>query len=142
MSRRDARTIALKSLFALDFDQEKTEQTAAETVASLATEEEFAKVGKKDRAYALALVEGTEKNQAAIDAELESLSGNWKVERMSAIDRNLLRIAAYEILYAPEPVPAAVAINEAVELAKAYGGDDSPSFINGLLGPLVKKHGA
>lgn len=61
MSRRDARTIALKSLFALDFDQEKTEQTAAETVASLATEEEFAKVGKKDRAYALALVEGTEK---------------------------------------------------------------------------------
>ena len=60
---------------------------------------------------------------------------------MSGIDRNLMRMAAYEMFYSDEKIPPAVAINEAVEIAKIYGGDSSPAFVNGMLGTLVKRHG-
>ena len=94
-----------------------------------------------DLAYALELVNGVRENREALDGELNGLDAKWTLKRMNGIDRNLLRIASWEMFCRPEPVPPAVAINEAVELAKIYGGDDSPAFINGLLGSLVKKHG-
>lgn len=139
MSRREARTIALRSLFAIDF---APDNTPAETVAAMAEEEDIRDTNKKDLAYAQLLVEGTRENLAAIDEELNGLSKEWTVERMAAVDRNLLRMAVYEMYYAETPVPAPVVINEVVELSKGYGSDDSPAFINGLLGALVKKHGA
>ena len=139
MSRRDARTIALRSLFAIDFTPDST---PAETVQAMAKEEDIRDTREKDLIYATALVEGTREHLTEIDEVLNSLARDWTVDRMAAIDRNLLRMAACEMYYLAETVPPAVVINEAVELAKAYGSDDSPAFINGMLGALVKKHGA
>ena len=138
MSRREARTIAMRSLFALEFSPE---QSPEGTVQTMAEEEDIQDARKKDLAYALDLVNGVREHLAELDGELDGLDAKWTLQRMNGIDRNLLRIAAWEMFCSPEPVPPAVAINEAVELGKIYGGDDSPAFINGLLWSLVKKHG-
>jgi len=87
--------------------------------------------------YCRALALGTESRQDAIDAEIEATSQHWSLMRMPFVDRNILRLAVFEIVYEDE-VPASVAINEAVELAKAYGGDDSPKFVNGVLGRIAE----
>lgn len=137
MSRREARTVALRSLFALDFNGD---QDLEETVDFMAGELDGPKATKKDLAYALKVVSGVRGSLEAIDGELNTLNPDWQVSRMAGIDRNLLRMAAYEMFYGDEKIPPAVAINEAVELAKIYGEDHSPVFINGLLGTLVKKH--
>lgn len=137
MSRREARTIALRSLFALDFNPD---QPLEETVQFMAAEDDIHDANEHDLAYALSLVKGVTDHKEALDKELDTLNPDWQVARMNGIDRNLLRIADFEIYGADEKVPAPVAINEAVELAKVYGGDESPAFVNGLLGSLVKKH--
>lgn len=88
--------------------------------------------------YAESLVRGVSAHRAEIDRRLEATSENWTVERMPVVDRAILRLAVYEMLYVDE-VPISVTINEAVELAKAYGGeDDSPRFINGVLGQIAR----
>ena len=137
MSRREARTIALRSLFALDFNGD---QPVEDTVQFMAAEDDIHDANEKDLAYALTLVQGVRDHLTDLDGELDTLNPEWKLERMNGIDRNLLRMADFEIYYNAEKVPAPVAINEAVELAKVYGGDESPAFVNGLLGSLVKKH--
>ena len=137
MSRREARTIALRSLFALDFNGD---QPVEDTVQFMAAEDDIHDANEKDLAYALTLVQGVRDHLIDLDGELDTLNPEWKLERMNGIDRNLLRMADFEIYYNAEKVPAPVAINEAVELAKVYGGDESPAFVNGLLGSLVKKH--
>lgn len=91
--------------------------------------------------YSRELALGTESNQVAIDAEIEATSQHWSLMRMPFVDRNILRLAVYEIVY-EDGMPASVAINEAVELAKAYGGDDSPKFVNGVLGRIAELRGA
>lgn len=89
--------------------------------------------------YALRLVSGVEENRAAIDEQIGSVSENWKVERMPIVDRAILRLAMYEMLHEPD-VPVSVTINEAVELAKDFGGeDDSPRFVNGVLGHIARR---
>jgi N utilization substance protein B len=90
------------------------------------------------RNYAVQLVQGVWKQKSDLDAQIQSVARNWTVERMAAIDRNLIRIALYEILNVPD-VPYRVAINEAVELAKEYGTTESRRFVNGVLGALVRK---
>ncbi|MFM7270819.1 MAG: transcription antitermination factor NusB [Actinomycetes bacterium] len=82
--------------------------------------------------YAVRLLEGVHEHRDAIDAHLTAFSEHWTVERMPVVDRCILRIAAYELGYEPE-VPTAVAISEAVELAKQYSTKDSGRFVNGLL---------
>ena len=77
-------------------------------------------------------------NKEAIDARLSEYAIDWTVERMPATDRNILRVAVYEMLFAEQPVAAGVAINEAVEVAKAYGTEEAPRFVNGVLGKLAK----
>jgi transcription antitermination protein NusB len=88
--------------------------------------------------YCRTLVTGVEKYLDGIDETLGEVSENWTVSRMPLVDRNILRIATYEILYDAE-VPPSVAINEAVELAKVYGGEDSSKFVNGVLGKIALK---
>jgi N utilization substance protein B len=88
--------------------------------------------------YSRALVSGVEKYLDGIDETIGEVSENWSVSRMPLVDRNILRIATYEILYDAE-VPPSVAINEAVELAKVYGGEDSSKFVNGVLGKIALK---
>ncbi len=89
--------------------------------------------------YAKGLVLGITQHQARLDEVLGQASPRWKVERMSRIDRNILRLAAYEIVYTD--IPPKVAINEAIELAKLFGGDESPAFINGVLDAVLSKRG-
>ena len=86
--------------------------------------------------YCRELVGGVEKSLDGLDEMIGEVSENWAVTRMPLVDRNILRIATYEILYDAE-VPASVAINEAVELAKVYGGEDSSKFVNGVLGKIA-----
>lgn len=83
-------------------------------------------------AYAKHIVDGVTEHLADIDTYLEAYSQGWSLERMPALDRTIMRVAIWEILYNDE-IPDGVAIDEAVELAKEYSTDDSPSFVNGLL---------
>ena len=91
-----------------------------------------------DRAFAAQLVHGTRANVEAIDAQIAANSREWKVERMAAVDRNLTRMATYEMCFAEEKLTPNIAINEAVELAKKYGTDDSSRYVNGILGAIMK----
>lgn len=89
--------------------------------------------------YSVKLVHGVEDHMGEIDERLASISENWSIDRMPIMDRNILRLAMYEMLYV-EDVPTSVSINEAVELAKEFGGeDDSPRFVNGMLGRIARQ---
>jgi transcription antitermination protein NusB len=88
--------------------------------------------------YCRELVTGVEKHLDSLDETMGEVSENWVVSRMPLVDRNILRIATYEILYDAQ-VPPSVAINEAVELAKVFGGEDSSKFVNGVLGKIAMK---
>jgi len=86
--------------------------------------------------YTVRLVEGVAEHQARIDELLRTYSVGWPLDRMPAVDRNLLRVGLFEVLWADD-VPDAVAVNEAVELARQLSTDDSPGFVNGLLGRIL-----
>ena len=101
-------------------------------VRELAPEAVLANLPVAPDDYAVRLLEGVHAHRDAIDAHLAAFSEHWTVERMPVVDRCILRIAAYELVYEPE-VPTAVAISEAVELAKQYSTKDSGRFVNGLL---------
>jgi N utilization substance protein B len=87
--------------------------------------------------YTRNLVIGISKHAPEIDDALSNVSRRWKLKRMARVDRNILRLAAYEIMFSQGKVPVKVAINEAVELAKRFGGDESPSFVNAVLDNLL-----
>jgi N utilization substance protein B len=89
------------------------------------------------RTYAEHLVRGISAHRQELDSLIEGASRRWKVSRMPRVDRNILRVAAFEMLFSQGQVPPKVAINEAVELAKRFGGDESPGFINGVLDSLL-----
>ncbi len=91
--------------------------------------------------YALALVEGVQQEKSEIDATIAGCADRWAIERMPVVDRNVLRIAIYELLWRDE-VPVPVAINEAVELAKEFSTEDSGRFVNGLLGRVAESRAA
>ena len=133
MIRRIAREVALQSLFQIDFNS-----CEAEVAVDAALTEHEEENASKARDYALLLVQGVLDNKEAIDARLGEYAIDWTVERMSATDRNILRVAVYEMLFAEPAVACGIAINEAVEVAKAYGTEESPRFVNGVLGKLAK----
>jgi len=133
MSRRKAREMAVQALFQLDFNSGATSDEALNSVLS-----EREDTNESTRLYAQSLVEGTKQNLAAIDEYISDLSREWKIDRMAGVDRNIARMAIYEMKYSPEPMQPGVAINEAVELAKTFGTEDSSRFINGILGSIVK----
>lgn len=93
-------------------------------------------VNKKARVYALTLLKGITSSLAEVDAEITKAASNWRLPRIAATDRNLLRIAVYEIIYC-DNVPPQVAINEVVEIAKKFAGEESPKFINGVLDAVL-----
>lgn len=129
--RRQARELALKGLFAVDICQGRRdglENFWAEQQDILPEIKEFS----------LELTEKTLENLSAIDRLISLSADNWKLSRLACVDRNILRLAAYELLYCPD-IPEAVSINEAVELAKTYGSLDSPAFINGVLDRIRKE---
>ena len=137
MIRRTARELVVQSLFQIDFSG-----CGAEDALNAAVEEQNTKDAVKAQSYAQKAVNGILAALADIDAKIKEYSIDWDLERMPGVDRNILRnilrLAVYEIYYAEEKIPAGIAINEAVEIAKIYGSEDSPRFINGLLGKMVR----
>ncbi|MDT8901069.1 transcription antitermination factor NusB [Anaeroselena agilis] len=136
MSRRKAREMALQTLYQLDFNATEPEQALATAV------EEAGEPDAKTMDYAWALVSGANANRTAIDEIIAGASTEWKLDRMASVDRNIARIAIYEMRFGSEPLTPNVVINEAVELAKTFGTEESSRFVNGILGSLVKKKGA
>ena len=126
--RRTSRVIALQSLFELD----TVGHEPADCVSRIAKE---ASAAKEIAAYAHELVNGVIENQKRINKIIEETAPAWPLDQIAATDRNILRLAIYEIVI-DNKVPMRAAINEAVELAKEYGGDNSPRFVNGVLGSV------
>ena len=89
------------------------------------------------KAFSEELVMGVDKHQAEIDSTITKYASNWKMDRMATIDRNVLRLASFELLFA-EDIPPKVAINEAIDLAKRFGDKDSGKFVNGVLDKINK----
>ena len=125
LSRSRCRELALQFLYQAEFAGERREEEVARFW------QHFQK-GNQTPAYLLQLVEGVAAHLEELDALIARYSEHWRLERMAAVDRNLLRLAAYELLYQPQ-VPPKVVINEAVELAKRYGTEVSGAFVNGIL---------
>ena len=133
MIRRIARELVLQSLFQIDFAQ-----VDCEAALNAAVEERSDKSAEKAKEYAQDVLNGVLANSEAIDARISEYAIDWTLERMPAVDRNILRVAVYEMFFAAEKLVPNVAINEAVEIAKIYGTDDTPRFINGVLGKMVR----
>jgi len=132
-SRRAARELALNILYQVDVAKIPVEEAVEAALENTDLEESAAE-------FANTLVEGTLNSLECIDNKLIKLSVGWELQRQPAVDRNILRMAMYEILYL-DYIPASVSINEAVELAKKFSTDESGRFINGVLGALIRQLG-
>lgn len=93
-------------------------------------------------AYGLALFDGVVANKEAIDTKLKVVAENWRLSRMMPVDRNVLRLGTYELLLDPDAQPLEVVINEAIELARRFGSEDSPKFVNGILDKIGQSRNA
>jgi len=124
-TRRKAREKALQMLFQLDFPNDD-----AETICT--TFWTGNPVGQKVREFAEQLVKGTYANRESIDRMISSTMANWTLDRLASVDKAILRLATYELVYMAN-IPSTVTINEAVEIAKNYGTEESGRFVNGIL---------
>lgn len=131
MSRRLARETALQVLYQVDVTGETEEiDKILHNWAS-----EFA-LTDKSLEFAKRLVEGTIEKKKEIDEKIAVTAREWALDRMNTVDRNLMRLAIFEMMYDPD-TPQKVTLNEAIEIAKRFGGDDSAKFINGILDKLM-----
>ncbi|MEK7541728.1 MAG: transcription antitermination factor NusB [Patescibacteria group bacterium] len=138
-SRHLARSIAMQSLFEWDFSGKKPE---ALTAAVARNREEFGPGLEEEYPFIDRLVQGVAEHISAIDAILEKAAPEWPIEQITAIDRSVLRLGLYELLFGDHAeVPPKVAINEAIELAKSFGGESSGRFVNGVLGTVYREIG-
>lgn len=128
--RRLSREMALKVLFQIDLVSTNIEETLKYTF-------ENGKLSDEVKEFTLILVKGVMSNLSEIDKAINNYTNNWSLERITNIDRNILRMAICEIFYLKN-IPKSVSINEAVELAKKYGTKSSFSFVNGVLGKIDK----
>lgn len=131
MNRRELRESIFQLLFMTEFNP--SEEMGEQKELYL---DGIENLQEKDQAYIQDKFEKIRDKITEIDEILNQASKGWKTSRMGKVDLTILRLASYEVLF-DEDVPAKVAINEAVELAKKFGGDDSPSFINGVLGKVA-----
>lgn len=134
-SRQLARSIVLQSLYEWDFSGRK------EDLHMLLQRNgaEFGPGLEKEKEFMVMLAEGVVKHIDELDAQIVKAAPEWPIEQVAVIDRNALRIGLYELLFADKKeVPAPVAIDEAIELAKNYGGENSGKFINGVLGAVFQ----
>lgn len=133
-TRRTARELALQALYQLELAGE----------AGLLQFDAFCthfQLSRKAREYASILFSGVREKMAEIDDRISKQAQNWRLERMSVVDRTILRIAVFELVFRDD-VPSNVVINEAVEIAKRFSTDDSAPFINGILDAMAREKGA
>ncbi len=127
--RREGRELALQAIYSLDLNP-------LEMRVSLQLFRENVKASARVRAFAEELVAGVVVNREAIDARIDEKSKNWALSRMGRVDLNILRLAVYELIYR-EDIPKNVTINEAIEIAKKFGNEESPAFVNGILDEIA-----
>ncbi|MFH1811013.1 MAG: transcription antitermination factor NusB [Pseudomonadota bacterium] len=135
-ARRRARESALQVLYQLDESAQETWDVERALEGYFANFEH----AEPARAFARELVQGVAMHRPQIDQCILATSTSWRLERMSAVDRNLLRLGTFELLHGPE-VPAAVVINEAVEIARRFGSESSAAFVNGILDEIARRNG-
>lgn len=128
--RRQSREIALQILFQKEF-------------APLISYSDFLAVyedtiSQEVKEYADELIKGVINHQPDIDSSIQKVSAHWKIDRMSTIDRNILRLAVFEMKFATNPIKHNIVINEAIEIARKFGTTDSASFVNGILDQIAK----
>ena len=131
ITRRKSRETAVILLYQSDLMGKDSEEVLKKEID----------LGKKIDEFALELVIGVNKNRKAIDKEIVGVVENWTIERIAIIDRNILRVAIYEMLFEKD-IPLKVSVDEAIEIAKSLGQkDDTPKFINGILGKILANIG-
>lgn len=135
MSRRKVRDMAFKYIYAMSYGKNDTQNVIDSILESY--EEEITMLEGEDKEFFDFLTTGVEQNLEEIDKSILSKLKNWTISRIFKIDLAVLRLAIYEVLYTE--VPYKVAINEAVELAKKYGNDESYTFVNGVLREIAKE---
>ena len=135
-NRHLGRIVALQSLYEYDFHGGKDSKSKIKDILKRNLNQYKGAIG--DTEFVNDLVEGVLKHQAKIDKIIEPAAPEWPVEQIARIDKITLRLAIYELAIKKE-VPPKVAINEAVELAKAFGGDNSSKFVNGVLGTVYRE---
>jgi len=134
-ARRRGRQTALAVLFQTEANPLEPEEAVTRALASFPGE---LKAPEAAVGFARELVAGVAEHSDALDVAIRDASLHWRVERMGRVDRSILRLAAFELLHQPE-TPARVVLDEAVELAKRYGGEDSRAFVNGVLDGLARQ---
>ena len=137
-NRHLGRIMSLQSLYEYEF-RSKAGDTTADIDTIIAKNIEPYEKALGDTEFVYALTHGVVKELKHLDEALQPIAPEWPIESIAAIDRNTLRIGYYELEFSGDTVPPKVAINEAVELAKAFGSDNSSKFINGVLGTALKK---
>jgi N utilization substance protein B len=132
-TRRKARIAALQVLYELDCTRHKAEETSARLTAG-------EKLNQDALDFSEGLVKGVLQHKSEVDALIKKFAPAFPIEQMSIIDKSILRLAIFEILFS-DNTPLKVAINEAIELAKDFGSDSSPRLVNGILGSIATKRG-
>jgi N utilization substance protein B len=125
-NRRKSRELAMQALFYMDMNTDGSKETLLERFCTNFTP------SKKARPFFLKLVNGVLQTKSELDSIIENFSDHWKIGRMACVDRNIIRIAVYELLYCLD-IPSKVSINEAVDIGKRFGTEESGAFINGIL---------
>jgi N utilization substance protein B len=131
--RSRAREVALQLLFQTDQNPTPVAREAVEVFVRerLHDDAELA-------AYCLSIVDGVALHQAEIDSRLSAVAENWRLARMTPVDRNVLRLGAFELLFSPDGPPPLVVFDECIELARRFGSKDSPAFVNGVLDKVAQ----
>jgi len=133
LKRHKARQIAFQIIYQIDVGKNELEDALSERIGETS-------LNKAGKSFCQNLVRGTVANLEKIDEIIEQYAIDWQVERIHSVDRNLLRLAIFEMLYCDD-IPNKVSLNEAIELAKVFGSDDSAKFINGILDKLIHTYG-
>lgn len=142
MKRRLAREIIVQSLYQMEMNEVESADAVEMLLEEASEENETERVITDEvelKNYVLAHVNGINENKTAIDDMLEHYLKGWQMSRLSRVDRQILRLAAYEMVFGGGDVPARVAVNEAIDLAKHFGTEDSGKFVNGVLGKMIQE---
>ena len=127
--RRKARAIALQALYEVDCAGHEADEAITRLLSA-------ARLSEENAAFVRGLVKGVIQSKEEIDYNIRGFAPAWPIEQIPAVDRNILRLAIFEVML-DNRVPVKVAINEAVELAKIFGSENSPKFVNGVLGSVI-----
>ena len=129
--RRNARELILKVLFQIEVGKTPVDE-------ALTTSFEAVRPTPEEQAYTDEIVRGVASEQADLDGAIGEYAEGWRVDRLAKVDKNVLRMALYELIHHPE-IPVSTVINDAVEVAKKYSTDDSGRFVNGILGSFLRR---